>query len=107
MGVERPDQLRPHAADRITEPPLRVYVVATTDQGTQAAVKAARSSALVSSQRSRWSFRKPFLTVSRWIGRPYQSRSRLPGFENWPRTWGLICHFGCASAGLAISGSSR
>ena len=42
MGVEAPDRLGPDAAHRIAEPPLRVYVVATTDQGTRAAVTAAR-----------------------------------------------------------------
>jgi hypothetical protein len=43
MDVELPHQLRPHSGDLTAEPPLSVYVVATTDHGTQAAVKAARS----------------------------------------------------------------
>lgn len=43
MAVETPDWLRPRPAHRIADPPLSVYVLATTDRGTRAALTAARS----------------------------------------------------------------
>jgi hypothetical protein len=43
MGVEVPGHLRHQAGDTLAEPTLQVYVIATTDRGTRAALQAARS----------------------------------------------------------------
>ena len=43
MALDVVDRRGRRAAHRTADPPLRVYVVATTDQGTRAAVTAARS----------------------------------------------------------------